>query len=85
MKDSGVKEQITIEEWSKAKKASGKKSLCFGIALGIVLILTKPMSFIGMWQYLADLIVIAVLFLIAFVYFVYKETSGKRMFEPGGS
>ena len=85
MGDLQVKKQITPEEWSETKKASGKISLFFGIVLGIVLILIKPMSFMGIWQYLADLIVVLVLFLIMFVYFIYTKTSDKRMFEPEGN
>ena len=73
--------KITTEEWCNAKKASRELSIFYGFTIGIVLFLIKPMSFMGLWQYLASAIVIVILTLIVFVFDIYTMTHDRSIFE----
>ncbi len=82
MENQNIKRQITSEEWRTTLLASSTKSIFPVFIFGILFIEIKPMSFMGAWQYLIGLVILVIVFLVCFVYFIFKNTSNKRIFEP---
>ena len=77
-------EIITAKEFQGAKKASLELSMFYGTVIGVVLLLIKPMQFIGLWQYFTYTIIVVALILIIFVFDFCTMTHNRSIFEVWG-